>query len=191
MELSGNTEFNRTHKQKRIKLIFMSPDVIECMTAEQIVLITRAIKYYSPALDHIIAESLQKLNDPNPLSARHCFQRLCAFSARPLFTFPSSTPALNTSLTLPQTNTLQACAFSPQISFFFFFTSNVILDQVMGVEGRAGERLSLVSFFLPSALTHTPSTADQISASFSPSSSRPFVRGYFSPANNPAYFPFK
>lgn len=138
MELSGNTEFNRPHKEKIIKLIFMSPDVIECMTAVQIVLITRAIKYRSPALDHIIAESLQKLNDPNPLSARYCFRRLCAFSARPLFTFPAPTPALNTSLTLPQTDTQRARALSPQIYFFIFFTSNVILDRVMGVEGRAG-----------------------------------------------------
>lgn len=105
-------------------LIFTYPDVIECMTAAQIVLITRAIKYRSPALDHIIAESLQKLNDPNPLSALYCFRRPCTFSARPFFTFPARSPALNTSLTLPQTVTQRAQARSPQVSFFlsvFFF----------------------------------------------------------------------
>lgn len=73
VELSGNTEFHKTHKEKIIELIFTSADVIECMTATQIVLITRAIKYRSLALDHIIAESLQKPNDPNPLSASIVF----------------------------------------------------------------------------------------------------------------------
>lgn len=67
----------------------MSTYVIECMTAVQIVFLIGAIKYRSSALGHIIAKSLQKLNDPNPLSARHCFQRLCAFSAHPLFSFPA------------------------------------------------------------------------------------------------------
>lgn len=67
----------------------MSTYVIECMTAVQIVFLIGAIKYRSPALDRVIAESLQKLDDPNPLSARHCFQRLCAFSAHPLFSFPA------------------------------------------------------------------------------------------------------
>lgn len=32
-----------------------------------------AIKRRSPALYHLIAQSLQKPNDPNPLSACHCF----------------------------------------------------------------------------------------------------------------------
>lgn len=122
VEQRGNTEFNKTHKEKIMELTFTSPDVIECMTAAQIVLITRAIKYRSPPLDRRIAESLQKLNDPNPLSALYCFRRPCTFSAHPFFTFPAGSPALNTFLTLPQTDTQRVQARSPRIFLSFFLS---------------------------------------------------------------------
>lgn len=88
-----------------------------------------------------------------------------------------------------------ASTSQPTSDFLFlsFFLSDVYLKFCNG--GREANRrvLSLESISLPSALTQNSSTADQISASFSPSSSLPFVLGYFSPAcelYNVANFPF-